>query len=271
MSLSDPVPRLPLATRMHTYEEASRGIPRIPPYRPFIIRLDGKNFSAFTKKYFQKPFDSQFSDTMIKTGQDLLTYFRPSTVYLCSDEISLVFPALCDKETWSKDPKRYTHFHGGRVDKLLSTIASYTGLRFFVNLPLPLTFEPTVSHLTVFDARLLLFPEDDPYEMVNHMIWREGDCRRNAISGYARYILGHKACQGLSGAKMIEEMDALCEKAWSEGPVYIKRGLYLKLAKDEAGHAQVHKLTKTEYNPDEKAFIQSFEEPLDTLLSKYFE
>lgn len=38
-----------------------------------------------------------------------------------------------------------------------------------------------------FDARLVAFPADKEYEIVNHMIWRSiFDCERNAVSTYAR-------------------------------------------------------------------------------------
>lgn len=257
------VPLVPMATRFRAYEDASRGVKRIEAYRPFLVRLDGSNFSAVTKKFFNKPFDDRFCAVMQSTMVDGLNHFRPSTAYVSSDEITLVFPPLCTKTVYEENPKRYTHPYGGRVDKLLSLTAGYISMRFFVNLPPDL--QAQMDHVCVFDARLILVPEDDPYELVNHMIWREGDCKRNTISGFGRYILGHKGCHGLSGKAMIEAMDVVCKTAkqpfaWKDVNVYLKRGVYGK-----GTYLLAH---PPDYDADKKAFIQTFEDPLKFLFEK---
>jgi len=262
--------RKPLAVRFKEYEDSSRGIKVIDSYVPFLIRLDGCNFSAVTKKHFDKPFDERFSRTMVKTMLDVLEHFRARTAYVCSDEITLVFGSLCDWDTFAREPKKFTHLFGGRVDKLLSIIAAYTSLRFYVNLPPEI--QEDMGHTALFDARLLLMPEIGEYffendEFMNHMIWRENDCRRNAISGYARYILGHKACTGLSGSQMIEAMDKVSDVPWSDRPTYVKRGCYGKLVKGAGPQVVIQK----GYDPDAKSYIQTLEDPLQFLFQKQFD
>ena len=68
---------------MKSYEKCST----LDRNQPFILRLDGKNFSKLTRG-LKKPFDTSFLDAMIFT---LMEEFRPSTGYCHSDEISLVF------------------------------------------------------------------------------------------------------------------------------------------------------------------------------------
>lgn len=78
-----------LGKRMKEYYEQ---IPKIKLMRrcPVIIRIDGKAFHTFTKK-FDKPFD----DILIKTMQDTMKYLCENMEncvlgYVQSDEISLL-------------------------------------------------------------------------------------------------------------------------------------------------------------------------------------
>lgn len=70
----------------------------IPKKFHFMVRLDGKNFSTFTRGFKQKdsknPFDPNFQQAMINTMNDLVLKFSSvATGYVHSDEITLVFPS----------------------------------------------------------------------------------------------------------------------------------------------------------------------------------
>ena len=112
---------------MKRYEERTTSS-KIARNEPFIIRLDGHKFSTFTRP-FQKPFDERcmwgrrerrregerrrgrekgeeekerreglivvlVAAAMLKAAEQLLLHFNATSVYTCSDEITLVFPAL---------------------------------------------------------------------------------------------------------------------------------------------------------------------------------
>jgi len=55
-----------------------------------VLRLDGRGFSGFTQKQFDKPFDARFSDLMVATTETLLNELGAQYAYTESDEISLL-------------------------------------------------------------------------------------------------------------------------------------------------------------------------------------
>lgn len=55
-----------LGDRMKAYEHLIEQYPKIPPYKPFAVRLDGHTFSRFTTG-FKKPFDALFQSAMISS------------------------------------------------------------------------------------------------------------------------------------------------------------------------------------------------------------
>src|ERR1700677_692702 len=74
---------------------------QVPPQSYIVLRLDGKGFSKFTKKHFQKPYDERMHRLMVKTMRVLMRQLGAIYGYTESDEISLVFPAqlnLYDRE-----------------------------------------------------------------------------------------------------------------------------------------------------------------------------
>ena len=77
-----------LDDRMKAYERELNF--KIPPYKPFIARLDGRSFSKFTKG-LKSPFDNNFVTAMVDTMNDLVLEFNAHSGYTHSDEITLIF------------------------------------------------------------------------------------------------------------------------------------------------------------------------------------
>tara|TARA_Y100000780_G_C13652920_1_gene405381 strand:- start:77 stop:397 length:321 start_codon:yes stop_codon:yes gene_type:complete len=102
-----------LGDRMKEYESSVEN--NIESDISFLVRLDGKNFSKFTKG-FKKPFDSNFNHVMEKITHDLINKFNVRTGYTSSDEITLIFPEKFNNEK---------HIYSGRIQKLTSIIGSY--------------------------------------------------------------------------------------------------------------------------------------------------
>jgi tRNA(His) 5'-end guanylyltransferase len=227
-------PTLKLDDRMKIYEHMSDI--SVPHHLPFIIRLDGNNFSAFTKK-LKKPFDKNFTKAMVLTMTDLMDTFNAQTAYTHSDEITLIFGAACTKEQLT-DPRTPRHLFNGRIGKLTTESASLCSLRFTHHLHKLIdndnTFDYTVvkqilsdPHLN-FDARVLVFPEDKTYEIVNHMIWRSmRDCPKNCISKVAETFYSAKQ---LHGKNSVDKEQMVKEKNfdYDNYDPYLKNGIYCK-------------------------------------------
>lgn len=228
-----------LGDRMKGYEAIHDG--KIPPYLPFIVRLDGKNFSKFTSG-FRKPFDDLFVIAMIRTMNDLVVKFNPKTGYTHSDEISLIFSASCTKEEYDTKTNKSTHLLDGRVLKLCSILASYCGVRFNYHMTQLLqtlkSKEQYKEHFITkimsceacFDARVLEFPYDKPYELVNHMIWRSvNDCHRNAVSAYGYVHLKKSQMHKKHSDDIIKMLKEQVGVDWAtDVPNYIKHGVFCK-------------------------------------------
>jgi tRNA(His) guanylyltransferase len=206
----------PLGDRMKEYEEQTLHEMIIPKDKSYIIRLDGNCFSKFTKG-LQQPFDVSFSSAMVNTMNDLLKKYNAVLGYTHSDEISLVF---------NRCKENQEHTHGGRIVKLVSLMASYCSVKFNIHINEEITkmvsyidtqnsygygltkystktLEKIRKSEAIFDARVIIFPEDT--EIINYFIWRSVyDCSRNCISTHARYQFGHKKIENKNCSEMIE-------------------------------------------------------------------
>jgi tRNA(His) 5'-end guanylyltransferase len=81
--------------KMKYYEEESKTLIKVPNDRPFLIRLNGRNFINLTQKFKNLEnkliFNVEFKNIMLLTAKDLMYEFKCSTVYTHSDEITLIF------------------------------------------------------------------------------------------------------------------------------------------------------------------------------------
>ena len=84
-----------LGDRMKALETTAK----VPAYQSFIVRADGNRFSKYTQG-LQKPFDIVFLRAMTRAANGLLEHFKPMSVFVCSDEISLVFGPVCTEEDY---------------------------------------------------------------------------------------------------------------------------------------------------------------------------
>lgn len=267
----------PLGDRIKTYEKEFND--NINPDEYFIIRLDGKNFSKFTKGFY-KPFDPMFKKAMCMTVYDLIKKFDAQTGYTHSDEITLIFDKAIPSDENTNDKHIYCHIYNGRVQKLISLTASYCTVRFNHNLNVLMDtydgkqkyndnfVELVKQNEQIFDARILKFEETTKHEILNHQIWRSvHDCERNAVQSYAYCHVGHKNIMNKHCGEMKE---MLLEKNidWNNIPIYIKHGIYCKkmlVEKEINGNV----VTRAEYIF--KMFKISFSEKnIEMLLSKYW-
>lgn len=283
-----------LGDRMKKFESMVDNQIMIKPCESFIIRLDGRSFSKFTKK-FHKPFDIVFVKAMGLTTLDLVKQFEAQTGYTHSDEITLIFNSKSSEDEYleylekqsknllTKDDKDLPiHMFNGRIQKILSLVSSYCSVRFnyhLIKLIEPIKesydtkFVETIESMNaMFDGRILIFQESAKYEILNHQIWRSiYDCSRNAVSTYAHTYFGPQKIMNKDTKQMIQMM--MDEKGldWSDTsqvPTFIKHGLYCK-------KIMVNKVI--DGNPALRAEyifkqhkIDFSQENLDILLAKYW-
>ena len=218
-----------LPNRMKAYEACYEV--RIPARTYTIIRLDGKNFSNFTKM-FEKPFDDKLSNVMDVATIELCKYLNPKFAYTQSDEISLVFTDIENIES--------ELIFDGKLQKLCSISASKVTAAFNKTmLKILALFKYDSKELydrivsdnlpeidAVFDSRVFIIP--DYRDVSNYFIWRQQDCTRNSVSMAASAHLPHKLLENKSGAEKQELLFQEKGINWNEYLPKYKRGVVIK-------------------------------------------
>lgn len=275
--------KMNLGDRMKHYESVIDSKLSIKPTESFIVRLDGRSFSKFTRK-FVKPFDVVFVKAMGFTMRDLVSKFDAQTGYTHSDEITLIFDAKCDEacalELAQSGIPTPSHLFNGRIQKILSLTSSYCSVRFnhhlnklmeLVKSNYPVEFVNLIESCEqMFDGRIMVFESTNKHEILNHQIWRSiHDCERNAISTYAYTYFGSRKIVSKSCLEMIQMLKEEKGLNWdTDVPMFVKHGIYCKknlVPKEINGH----KCLRTEYVF--KQFKINFSlQNLNMLLSKYW-
>jgi len=217
-------PSMDLGSRMKTFEKEET----ISHENCIVIRVDGKNFSKFTKK-FLKPFDDRFTKAIAWTLNDMMSEFNISLGFCCSDEITFVIPSK---------PALSGHDFGGRVHKINSLYAGKCSVYFLLNILRAVKDTPNavalrehiINAAPCFDSRIMEFPSGSTHEICNNIYWRSRyDCYRNCVSSVARYVLGTKGTLNLKGPEMISQMDDKYQFNFKNDVHYsLQYGIYAK-------------------------------------------
>lgn len=220
-----------LANQVKQLEAASDQ--RLEPAYPFVVRLDGVSFRNYTRG-FSKPFDQRMTRAFIRTAADLLQRFNPLTIFYESDEISLVFTACPVLESTDKHPRE--HMYSGRVQKLVSVLASFTAAKFnrYINeedwsdIAQQHVRDRLATHSAYFDGRAFSVPNE--FAAMASIYWRHRyDTLKNATMTYA---LSHYAQNAILGKSPHELRDLMREeKNWNmleQAPKNIIYGTFLK-------------------------------------------
>lgn len=182
-----------LGDRMKVYESASERISRFSDSSWVVLRLDGRSFSRYTsglEKPFDKNLQNAFEYAALKLAADIGGLVQ--AIYGQSDEVSIFLRPSRGDEVKSQ------RWFGGVQRKLLSVSSSVFSNHFNH----PDSFNPHVGKiLAAFDCRALELEDD---EVINYLIWRQNDCRRNGILNNARYYYSQNQIHGKSTAELLD-------------------------------------------------------------------
>ena len=189
-----------LEERMKAYERVYHLF--LPIRMPVIIRVDGRAFHTFTRR-FERPFDWRFANGMDIVAERLFSEVQNARFcYIQSDEVSvlLVDYNRFDSQQW----------FGGELLKMASISAS------IASSAMTLHFSCEVS----FDSRVFPIPEKD---VCNYFLWRQRDATRNSIQMVARKYYSHKELDRKNNDEQ-QEMIFRAGDNWNDYPAYFKRG-----------------------------------------------
>lgn len=186
------------------------------PTLPVIIRLDGNNFSKWTKG-LNKPFDEGLNNLMVDTLKFLVEETNAVIGYTQSDEITLIL--------YSPD-RNSGIYNDGKKQKILSKLTGKCVTFFNAMRKEHLPWHDRVAY---FDCRIYQTPTLE--DACAQLLWRENDATKNSISMLAQSVFPHKELQGLNGNEMQDKL--MLEKGinWNDIPVKFKRGVYVRRVK----------------------------------------
>lgn len=192
------------------YEDRTRY--SLPRRTHTIIRLDGKAFHTFTKK-FDRPYDKRITAWMDATALALCKQIQGTRfAYTQSDEISLLLTDFEGTETQA--------WFDGNLQKIVSIAASIATAEFNFQRCV-LSEDQSPDNYALFDARA--FTISDRTEVANYFIWRQQDAVRNSIQMLAQSLYSHKQLQG-KNCTQLQELTFQKGKNWNDVSVRNKRG-----------------------------------------------
>jgi len=214
----------PIGDRMKShYEDRNRY--KLTRRTNTIIRIDGKNFSTYTKG-LERPFDKGLMDDMDRTAEYLCQNIQGAKfASVHSDEISILLTDYDDIDTHA--------WFDGNLQKMASIAASLATAEFN-RLRLIRKMNTTVAtagsileqfKLAMFDARVFQIPYQE--EVINYFLWRQQDATRNSISSVAQSLYSAKE---LHGKKTSDMQEMIFEKGlnWNDYSPREKRGSVIR-------------------------------------------
>ena len=222
-----------LGTRIKKYYEE---VPKIKLMRrtPVIIRIDGRSFHSFTKK-FQKPFDELLINAMQETMKYLCENIQGCVLgYTQSDEISLL---LVDYK--KLDSGSWFDYEVQKMCSIAASMATMAFNKFFMfefeefdrwiyegnptdkERQLYDVYYDAICKGAMFDARVFNIPKE---EVTNYFLWRQLDATRNSIQMVGQAHFSHKELQNKT-CNDIQDMLMVQKRInWNNLPTYQKRG-----------------------------------------------
>ena len=178
-----------------------------------VARLDGRNFTRFTKNthQFKAPFDEKFRDYMLATVEHLMNCgFKIIYGYTQSDEISLLLDLA--ENTFNRKLRKLNSILAGEASAKLSLLLQDVGC---------------------FDCRISQLPNVEL--VVDYFRWRQQDAYRNSLSAHAYWCLrrddksARKATSIMNGMSQAGKNELLFQYGinFNNLPTWQKRGLGL--------------------------------------------
>jgi tRNA(His) 5'-end guanylyltransferase len=230
---------------------------------PFLIRLDGRSFSTWTRG-LTKPFDKTLISVFHECTEALLEETNADFAYHQSDEITLGFLKPVDPNTQM--------YFNGKTQKLVSVTSSFLTAQFNMLIEEEFPNKP----LAYFDSKVFEVPNET--EAVNALIWRQQDAKRNSIQLLGRSHFSHKQMYKKSSMEIVRMLKEVGIN-WEEEPNYFKYGQLFKRVKTQTSFTteEISKLPpkhEARSNPSltiERGVVQKYDNSFYKDVDNFFE
>jgi tRNA(His) guanylyltransferase len=192
------------------YEDRTRFL--LPRRTYTIIRVDGKAFHSYTRK-FKRPFDDGLSNAMDRTCVELCKNIQGAQLgYVQSDEISIVVTDFESTQTAA--------WFNGNLQKIVS-VASSMATAYFNIFVQDCDRQNIPDGPATFDARAFTIPDRE--EVCNYLIWRQKDASRNSVQAVAQSLYSHAQLHGKNNANL-QDLIFRMGQNWDDYSPRNKRG-----------------------------------------------
>jgi tRNA(His) 5'-end guanylyltransferase len=136
-------------------------------FKPFIITIKSRQLSEYIN--IITDFDEKvkmlnnIQDILFETSKVIYTRFDPHLIYTFQNEINIVF--------FYND--NGTFIYNGDINKIVTNIVSVVSIEVYKRLSQPNFDLNFYGHFVEFDI---------DYEVLNYLVWRQMDCKRNTIT-----------------------------------------------------------------------------------------
>lgn len=149
-------------------------------FKPFVITVKSKELSRYINELtgVNEKIASltNMQSILFDIGKLIYTRFNPRLVYTFENEINVVF--------FYND--NGVIVYDGNVSKLVTSIVSLVSIEFYKRLGYQLVFDYDFN----FTGQNVEFDVD--YDILNYLVWRQLDCKRNTIT------LMYRCCNNIS-------------------------------------------------------------------------
>ena len=206
------------------------------------VRIDGKNFSSWTRKVGMKFADNDMLDAMAFATTNTAKVMNADVAYCQSDEASIGW------FHWNNNEKDSQHIFDGKPQKINSVCVS-TFTSHFLYYVIDTFCLNTSNLLPAFDARFVNMRHISDLQKMFY--WRYLDCKRNAIQAFAQKKYSHKFLQGMPLKSLYENIcnDGL-ENEFLELPITFREGFFYT--------AEKHKKTMSPDLTPRESLIEAF-------------
>ena len=164
-------------------------------FKPFVITIKSKQLSEYinyiTDLDEKVKLLNNVQDILFETSKTLYAKFNPHLIYTFQNEINVVF--------FYND--NGTFVYNGDINKIVTNIVSVVSIEVYKRL-CQLNFDLNFhGHFVEFDV---------DYEVLNYLVWRQMDCKRNTITLLYRCNENNKC--NVEGIKVIDMISILNNK-----------------------------------------------------------
>lgn len=168
-------------------------------YKPHVITIKSKQILSYMKNISKSKITFEEKQKYIKTLNNIIIdickklyiKYDPTLIYCFNNEINIVF--------FYKNNGNY--IFDGNVNSILTLLTSDITLQ--INKDNILDTLPTLRDV-VFTGKFIEFDKD--YEILNYLIWRQMNCRRNTLSLFYKCLYPNKSIDNIKTEHMKETL-----------------------------------------------------------------